>query len=222
MNKSDFKTLYFDEGASGSNSEPAPDNKSNGTPAGVDNSKGNDNSGQNKTEGNKADDKTYNAEEVNNMIDKAVNRAIAKERKRSEAAAEEAAKLAKMSEQEKLEHERDKLQAELDELKRANAIAEMTKIARGMLQDNGVTVSDKVVECFIREDAEATKAVIKDFIKGYRADIQAGVKAALGGKAPVGGSVGAGMTKEEISKIPDRVKRQEAIRQNMGLYNTKR
>lgn len=105
-------------------------------------------------------------------VDEIINKKFAKWQKEQEKKISEAEKLAGMNAQEKAEHERDTLQKELDELKRANSIAEMEKTARTMLRDDGVNVPDEVVSSLIAEDADNTKAKVEAFSKAFKEAVQ--------------------------------------------------
>ena len=151
-------------------------------------------------------------------LDKIIENKFAKWQKQQAKAVDEAKKLANMTAQERVEHERDKLQAELDALKKANAVAEMEKTARGILQTDGVNIPDVIISALVADDAETTSNNVKAFSKAFKAAVQAEVKSQLSHKTPATGTTGKTMTKEEINKITDPVKRQEAIRSNLNLF----
>lgn len=151
-------------------------------------------------------------------VDEIINKKFAKWQKEQEKKISEAEKLAGMNAQEKAEHERDTLQKELDELKRANSIAEMEKTARTMLHDDGVNVPDEVVSCLIADDADNTKAKVEAFSKAFKEAVQKAVKDALKGKAPATGKGGSTLTKADILKITNRAERQKAIAEHIDLF----
>lgn len=151
-------------------------------------------------------------------VDEIINKKFAKWQKEQERKISEAEKLAGMNAQEKAEHERDTLQKELDELKRANSIAEMEKTARTMLHDDGVNVPDEVVSCLIADDADNTKAKVEAFSKAFKEAVQTAVKDALKGKAPATGKGGSTLTKADILKIANRAERQKAIAEHIDLF----
>lgn len=151
-------------------------------------------------------------------VDEIINKKFAKWQKEQEKKISEAEKLAGMNAQEKAEHERDKLQKELDDLKRANSVAEMEKTARAMLRDDGVTVPDEVVSSLIAEDADTTKTKVEAFSKAFKEAIQTAVKDALKGKAPATGKGGSTLTKADILKITNRAERQKAIAEHIDLF----
>lgn len=151
-------------------------------------------------------------------VDEIINKKFAKWQKEQEKKISEAEKLAGMNAQEKAEHERDTLQKELDELKRANSIAEMEKTARTMLRDDSVNVPDEVVSSLIAEDADNTKAKVEAFSKAFKEAVQDAVKEALKGKAPSTGKGGSTLTKADILKIANRAERQKAIAEHIDLF----
>lgn len=151
-------------------------------------------------------------------VDEIINKKFAKWQKEQEKKISEAEKLAGMNAQEKAEHERDKLQKELDELKHANTIAELEKTARAMLRDDGVNVPDEVVSSLIAEDADNTKTKVEAFSKAFKEAVQDAVKEALKGKAPATGKGGSTLTKADILKITNRAERQKAIAEHIDLF----
>ena len=182
-------------------------------------SEGNDDKGGNpgaddKGGNNGKDTKKYSDADVDEII----NKKFAKWQKEQEKKISEAEKLAGMNAQEKAEHERDTLQKELDELKRANSIAEMEKTARTMLHDDGVNVPDEVVSSLIAEDADSTKTKVEAFSKAFKEAVQKAVKDALKGKAPATGKGRSTLTKADILKITNRAERQKAIAEHIDLF----
>lgn len=206
-----YKKLFFDESESdntdSNNTDTQPD--TNKAPA-------NNNDQKPDKDGKDSDrnEKKYSDAD----LDKIIENKFAKWQKQQAKAVDEAKKLANMTAQERVEHERDKLKAELDALKKANAVAEMEKTARGILQNDGVNIPDVIISSLVAEDAESTSNNVKAFSKAFKAAVQAEVKSQLSHKSPSTGATGKAMTKEEINKITDPVKRQEAIRNNMNLY----
>lgn len=151
-------------------------------------------------------------------VDEIINKKFAKWQREQEKKISEAEKLAGMNAQEKAEHERDTLQKELDELKRANNIAEMEKTARTMLHDDGVNVPDEVLSSLIADDADNTKGKVEAFSKAFKEAVQTAVKDALKGKAPATGKGGSTLTKADILKITNRAERQKAIAEHIDLF----
>lgn len=212
----DFLTLYLDEGeGAGSGDGDKTGGSENDT--GGDGGNGGDKSGQDKSGENDRTAKKYSEDDV----DKIVQKKIAKERAKAKAEADEAAKLAKMDAQERAEHERDKYKAELDELKRANARAEMEKTARGILQTDGVNVPDAIVATLVGDDADATSENVKAFSNAFKDAVQAEVKAQLSHKKPnrsTTGGAGGTITRQDIEKEEDYLKRQKLMEEHPELY----
>ena len=123
--------------------------------------------------------------------------------------------------QQKAEYERDQLQKELDDYKRKDSLAEITKTARKMLSESGITASDDILSVLVTTDAEQTKAAIDSFSKAFQAAVEAAVKERLRGEPPRRGSGGgaAPMTKEQIMKIRDPELRQQKMLENKELFN---
>ena len=204
-----YKKLFFDE-AESDNTDNQPD--ANKAPANNDQKPGG-------KDGKSDNDDTRNEKKYSDAdLDKIIENKFAKWQKQQAKAVDEAKKLANMTAQERVEHERDKLKAELDALKKANAVSEMEKTARGILQNDGVNIPDVIISSLVADDAEATSNNVKAFSKAFKAAVQAEVKSQLSHKSPSTGATGKAMTKEEINKITDPVKRQEAIRNNLNLY----
>lgn len=150
-------------------------------------------------------------------LDKIISKKFAEWQKKQQKAVDQAKKLAEMNAEERAKHERDELQKELDELKKANAVNELQREARKMLTAEGINAPDDLVKNLIGDDADATKAAITAFSKMYKAAVQAGIKDALKGKTPKGGG-DATITKEEIMKIADRNERQKMISEHIDLF----
>ena len=161
--------------------------------------------------------KRYTDEDVDGII----NRKFAEWQKKQQKAVDEAKKLAEMNAQQRAEHERDQLQKELDDYKRKDSLAEMTKTARKMLSESGITASDDILSVLVTTDAEQTKAAIDSFSKAFQAAVEAAVKERLRGEPPRRGSGGGAtpMTKEQIMKIRDPELRQKKMLENKELFN---
>lgn len=169
-----------------------------------------------KTDG-KADEKKYSDKEVNAIIDKK----FAEWQKKQEKAVDEAKKLADMNATQKAEYQRDQLQKELNELKKANSLAEMSKTARKMLSDDyNINISDELLSHLVTVDAEETKTAVESFAKMFKGEVENAVKERLKGEPPRKGTGGtATMTKEQIMNIKDPEARQKAMLENKHLFN---
>lgn len=151
-------------------------------------------------------------------LDKIINAKFARWQKEQEKKISEAERLAKMSEADRTKAERDALQKELDDLKRANSLAQMHTEARKLLAADEITVSDELVDILVTDDADKTKAAVQAFSKAYKEAVQDGVKAALKGKTPARGGGSGTLTKADILKVEDPLERQKLIAENIKLF----
>ena len=111
-------------------------------------------------------------------LDRIIQEKKAKWDKQAKEAEEEAKKLAKMNAQQKAEHERDKLQKELDKLRGEKARADMAKEARRMCADANINVSDDILSSIITSDADTTKEAVESFIELFKSEVEKAVKEA--------------------------------------------
>ena len=141
--------------------------------------------------------------------------------KQQQKAVDEAKKLAEMNAQQKAEYERDQFKKELEELKRKDSIAEMTKTARKMLNEKNINASDELLAMMVTTDAEETKTAIDGFVKLFTEHVENAVKERLKGEPPRRGSSGGhvAMTKEQIMAIRDPELRQKKMLEHRELFN---
>lgn len=162
------------------------------------------------------DEKKYSDADLDNII----NKKFAKWQENQQKAVNEAKKLAEMNAQQKAEYERDQLQKQLDEYKRKDSLAEMSKTARKMLADDGISVSDDVLSMLVTTDAEKTKAAVDGFKTAFKKAVEDAVKERLKGEPPKKGTGSpTGMTKEAIMAIKDPELRQQKMLENKHLFN---
>ena len=153
-------------------------------------------------------------------VDEILNKKFAKWQEKQDKAVSEAKKLAAMNATQKAEYERDQLQKQLDEYKRKDSLAEMTKTARSMLSESGISVSDGVLSMLVNTDAEQTKAAVDGFAKAFKDAVEEAVKERLKGRTPkVGTGSSKPMTKAEIMAIRDPELRQKMMLENRELFN---
>lgn len=158
----------------------------------------------------------YTDDDVNKILDKK----FAEWQKKQQKAVDEAKKLAEMNATEKAEYERDKLQKELDDLKRQASLSDMTKTARKMLSESGINISDELLSVMVTTDADETKAAIDGFTKAFTEAVETAVKDRLKGEPPRKGSGTApAMTKDQIMAIKDPELRQAKMLENKELFN---
>lgn len=161
----------------------------------------------------KAPELKYTDEDVNKIVAKK----IAKERERAKAEADEAARLAAMTEQERTAAELKKALDEVEALRAEKARNEMRTTARKMLSDASVPVSDELLNVLVTNDADTTKAAVENFAAMFRAELDKAVKKTLGGEPPkVGGTKT--LTKEDILAVENREERQKLIADNLELF----
>lgn len=136
-------------------------------------------------------------------VDRIVKSRVAREKEQAKKEKEEAEKLAEMNATQKAEYERDQLKKELDELKRKDALSEMSKVARKMLTEKDINISDDLLAVLVTTEAAQTKQNVEDFAKMYKADVDAAVKARLKGEPP---RVGSGNS-SPVSEIQKRMQK---------------
>lgn len=179
-----------------------------------------DNSEQKETENNNSDDKKqnekkYTDDEVNDII----NKKFEKWTKQKEKEMDEAKKLADMTAQEKVEYERNQLKKELEELRNANTISEMSKTARGILKERNIDISDELLSMLVTKEADTTKKNVEGFAEMFDKAVEKAVNEKLKGNPPKKGPGNKTLTKEDILNIKDRTERQRKIAENIELFN---
>lgn len=124
-----------------------------------------------------------------------------------------------MNEAQKAKYEKDKLQKQLDELTQKSTLADMTKTARGILSDEGISVDDDLLSVLVSTDANETNTAVTSFAKMFKESVDKAVKEALKGNPPKSGSKKSGtMTKEQIMNIKDPVERQKMMIENKEMF----
>ena len=112
------------------------------------------------------------------------------------------------------ESEKDK---EIASLRAQIARRDNIKQTDEVFKEAGLTVSDDVLNMVVVDDEKQTYANVQALIK-YTNQIQSGVKKdLLKGSTPRTNGKPT-MTKDEINKIKDPIKRQQAIADNLSLY----
>ena len=174
------------------------------------------NDGFQEPKADKKDGKTYTDAELDSIIEAR----LAREKKKWEKALEdeknkltEAQKLEKMNAQEKAEYKAQKLQAEIDELKREKNHNEQMAVARKKLSDEGIKVDDEMLAMFVSSEAEKTKAAIDKFVPLWRNAVNEAVQDALK-RNPPKADKGQGQVKSDGSKAADKYNQQFAT--NVG------
>lgn len=93
----------------------------------------------------------------------------------------------------------------------------MSKTARKMLSDSGVSVSEELLSVLVTADAEKTKKAVNSFADLFKTAVKNAVSETLKSPAPTTGTSGS-VTKEQIMAIKDRAARQKAINENIELF----
>ena len=166
------------------------------------------------TEPKNEPEKKYTDEDVNRIID----RKFAEWEKKQSKAKSEAEKLAGMNAEQKEKYENEQLKKQVEELLRKDALGKMAAVARGMLGEKNISVSDDLIEMLISDDAEKTKSSVDSFINAFQSAVEKAVKDALKGNPPKKTSEPASITKEQIMKVKDPLERQKLIAEHMDLF----
>lgn len=166
------------------------------------------------TEPKNEPEKKYTDEDVNRIID----RKFAEWEKKQSKAKSEAEKLAGMNADQKEKYENEQLKKQVEELLRKDALGKMAAVARGMLGEKNISVSDDLIEMLISDDAEKTKSSVDSFINAFQSAVEKAVKDALKGNTPKKTSEPASITKEQIMKVKDPLERQKLIAEHMDLF----
>lgn len=176
---------------------------------------------QEKQEANKEPEKKYSDDDVDKIIkDKKAKWQKQQDEKIKEL--EEARKLEKMNEDEKLQYELDKYKRELEEYKQRENQSAMAKVAKNMLVEEGFNISDDLVNNLITDEAESTKENVKDFAGMLKDLVEKEVNERLKGKSPEVKKTGVKSSqsqRSEIYGIKDAVKRREAMLNHPELFN---
>lgn len=174
-----------------------------------------DNSEQKETENNNSDDKKQNEKRyTDDEVNEIINKKFEKWTKQKEKEMDEAKKLADMTAQEKVEYERNQLKKELEELRNANTISEMSKTARGILKERNIDISDELLSMLVTKEADTTKKNVEGFAEMFDKAVEKAVNEKLKGNPPKKGPGNKTLTKEDILNIKDRTERQRKIAEN--------
>lgn len=170
---------------------------------------------------NKEPEKKYSDEQVDEII-KEKKAKWQKQQDEKIKELEEARKLEKMNEDEKLKYELDKYKRELEEYKQRENQSAMAKVAKNMLVEEGFNISDDLVNNLITDEAESTKENVKDFAGMLKDLVEKEVNERLKGKSPEVKKTGVKSSqnqRSEILGIRDAVKRREAMLNHPELFN---
>lgn len=154
------------------------------------------------------------------QMEKIIKDRVAREKKATEKAVEEAKKLAKMNEEDKKQYEFEQLQNELADLKKKDAFYGLSKEASKMLSEHDIQADDDLLAFVVKDSAEDTQTAVNSFVNLISKKVAEGVKQALAGKSPkVNTSPGQTLTKKDILAEKDATKRIRLIQENPNLFN---
>lgn len=123
----------------------------------------------------------------------------------------------KLSDEDKAKKASDEKDAKIAELEAKLARNEAIKQTAEVFKESGLNVSDKVLDMVVANDDEKTYANVQtliEFAQSIQSDTKKGM---LKGHTPRQNG-NTKMSKADIMKINDPVKRVEAIKQNMSLF----
>lgn len=195
--------------------DPAGTDPAGNDPAGGQNPAGVD---PKATEPKNEPEKKYTDEDVDRIINQKFAQKFSEWEKKQSKAKDEAEKLAGMNAEQKEKYENEQLKKQVQELLRKDALGKMATVARGMLGEKNISVSDDLIEMLISDDAEKTKSSVDSFITAFQSAVEKAVKDALKGNPPKKTSEPASITKEQIMKVKDPLERQKLINEHMDLF----
>lgn len=171
-------------------------------------------------QGNEGSDEQQEEMIPKSQMEKIIKDRVAREKKATEKAVEEAKKLAKMNEEDKKQYEFEQLQNELADLKKKDAFYGLSKEASKMLSEHDIQADDDLLAFVVKDSAEDTQTAVNSFVNLIGKKVAEGVKQALAGKSPkVNSNPGQAITKQDILAEKDATKRIRLIQENPNLFN---
>ena len=174
-----------------------------------------------KKDENKESEKKYSDEQVDEII-KEKKAKWQKQQDEKIKELEEARRLEKMNEDEKLKYKLKKYEEEIAAYREKENQSAMAKVAKNMLVEEGFNISDDLVNNLITDEAESTKENVKDFAGMLKDLVEKEVNERLKGKSPEVKKTGVKSSqgqRSEILGIKDAVKRREAMLNHPELFN---
>lgn len=150
-------------------------------------------------------------------LDRIISKRYARWKEQEEKRIDEAKKLEQMNADEKREYTISQLQEQLQEYKKRETLHEMAKVARSMLQEKNISLTDSMLSTLLHDQAEKTKENVQEFIELYEQSVNDEVNKRLKGQTPKTGS-NPTITKDDIQKIEDPVERREMIGKYLSLF----
>ena len=143
--------------------------------------------------------KTFTQDELNAILDKRLKRERDEAEKRTQAAITEAQKLAKMSADERAEHEKQAHEKALADREAEITKRELRAEAKSQLSDKGLPI--ELAEILPYTDADTTNAAIVATEKVFRAAVEKTVTERLKGNAPKAGQTA------QVSSLEDEIRK---------------
>ena len=159
--------------------------------------------------------KTFTQDELNAIIDKRLERERKDAQARIDKAVTEAQKLAKMSADERAEHEKQAHEKALADREAEITKRELRAEAKSQLSDKGLPI--ELAEILPYTDADTTNAAIVATEKVFRAAVEKAVTERLKGNAPKVGSATAAKELPDPDKL-DYKERAELYRSDPATY----
>lgn len=184
---------------------------------------GSDDSGADEQEDDQQDDEGSDEQQEEmipkSQMEKIIKDRVAREKKATEKAVEEAKRLAKMNEDEKQQYELEQLQKELAEFKKKDVYYGLSKEASKMLSEHDIQADDEVLQFVVKDTAEDTQTAVNSFVSLINKKVEEGVKKTLSGNPPRSNVNGNNaLTKEKIMQEKDASKRIKLIQENPHLF----
>lgn len=124
-----------------------------------------------------------------------------------------------MNANEKLKYEKEKIEDELNSLKSENLRNKLAKEVRNSFKEEGISVSDELVDMLVTNNAEDTKKNSSNFIMYFKTELEKAVKEKLKGTTPKKMAGSKGLSKAEILEIKDPIERRRMIADNIELFD---
>ncbi|WP_194752401.1 DUF4355 domain-containing protein [Staphylococcus chromogenes] len=176
---------------------------------------------QQQTEGDNTEskEKTFTQAELDDIVEKRVAREKKKAEQKAKDAAAEAEKLAKMNREQKADYEREKLEKELERYRKQEARLNMKNEAKKLFKESNIDSSDELLELVTSDTFDQTQENVEAFTTILNEMVETAVKDRLYSGSPKSfTNGGSAVTRESIEAIEDPAARQRAIAENLHLF----
>lgn len=164
--------------------------------------------------------KTFTQQELDDIVEARVARAVKKAQKDAEEqiqkAQSEGERLAKLSKDERLKEEQAKRLSELEKREHDLAMKELSIEARSLLSEEGLPV--EFLDIVMADTAESVKNNISNLRTVFDQAVEKRVDERLTQSKVRTGSTAGAMSKQDIMAISDTSERQRLISENMHLF----